>query len=88
MKKKQQQKNPKQTGSLSLGTSSATIIRRLATEHKQLNMSETHSVSRMGLLWFQSMTDRVSTCMFNADSIAQRQIYLQSYKQKVGVRQH
>lgn len=35
----------------SLCTGSATIIGRLVTEHKQLNMSETHSVSHMGLLW-------------------------------------
>lgn len=37
--------------SLSLCGGSAGVRRRSATEHKQLHMSETHSVSRMGLLW-------------------------------------
>lgn len=38
---------------------SATILRRLAVEHKPLNiMSETRIVSPMGLLWFCGVTDR------------------------------
>lgn len=55
----------RQAGSLSLHTGCATIIRRLATEHKQLNMSETHSMSRRGLPWRCGLTGRFPTWMLN-----------------------
>lgn len=56
---------------------SATIVRRLATEHKQLNLrSKTHSVSPTGLLWGCVLTDRFQAWMLNTDCRAQVQFSL------------